>query len=83
MMARRVWRQRPQSAPAPHAVATCLDVTAPFATASATISVVAPLHRHTNMITPPLLTRSLAFTMEIFRYRSNSDSNVPFTLRST
>ncbi|GFG51095.1 hypothetical protein MAGR_25360 [Mycolicibacterium agri] len=48
MMARSVWRQRPQSAPAPHAAATCLEVTAPVATTSATISLVAPVQRQTN-----------------------------------
>jgi hypothetical protein len=36
MIARTVWRQRPQSEPAPQAAATCLDVHAPLATASAT-----------------------------------------------
>jgi len=36
-------------ATAPHAAAICFDVEAPFATASATSSVVAPVHRHTNI----------------------------------
>lgn len=42
-------RQRPQSAPAPHACATSLVVDAPAATASATVWLVTPLHRHTNI----------------------------------
>src|SRR5260370_21830706 len=58
MMARRVWRQRPQSAPAPHAAATCLDAKAPLATTSPTISLVAPVHRHTHIPLPPLVTPS-------------------------
>lgn len=49
MMARTVRRQRPQSAPAPQAAATCFVVAAPAATASATIWLVMPLHRHTNI----------------------------------
>jgi hypothetical protein len=49
MIARTVTRQRPQSVPAPQAAATCLVVTAPAATASATVWLVTPLHRHTNI----------------------------------
>jgi hypothetical protein len=37
MIARSVRRQRPQSAPAPHAAATSFDVDAPCATASDTV----------------------------------------------
>lgn len=44
-----VRRQRPQSAPAPHDLATSLVVDAPAATASATDWLVTPLHRHTNI----------------------------------
>ncbi len=47
-MAWTVRRQRPQSAPAPHAWATSLVVDAPHATASVTVWLVTPLHRHTN-----------------------------------
>ncbi|BCO34506.1 hypothetical protein JMUB5695_01065 [Mycobacterium heckeshornense] len=49
MIARTVCRQRPHSEPAPHASATFFVVTAPFATASATVWLVTPLHRHTYM----------------------------------
>ncbi len=52
MIARTVRLQRPQSDPAPHAIATSLHVDAPRATASATAWLVAPVHRHTN--TPSL-----------------------------
>ncbi len=44
-----VRRQRPQSAPAPHAEATSFVVAAPAATASFTVWLVTPLHRHTNI----------------------------------
>jgi hypothetical protein len=44
-----VRRQRPQSAPAPHARATSFVVDAPAATASATVWLVTPVHRHTNI----------------------------------
>jgi len=37
MSARSVRLQRPQSAPAPHAAATCFEVQAPRATASDTV----------------------------------------------
>lgn len=47
-MACTVRRQRPQSAPAPHARATSLVVDAPHCTASVTVWLVTPLHRHTN-----------------------------------
>jgi hypothetical protein len=46
-IARKVRRQRPQSAPAPHASATSFVVDAPRETASATIWLVTPLHKHT------------------------------------
>jgi hypothetical protein len=49
MMARSVRRHRPQSEPAPHAVATCWDVRAPFWTAFLTAWFVTPRHRHTNI----------------------------------
>lgn len=52
MIARTVRLHRPQSDPAPQAIATSLHVEAPHATASATAWLVAPVHRHTN--TPPL-----------------------------
>jgi hypothetical protein len=52
MIARTVRLQRPQSDPAPHAMATSLHVDAPHATASATAWLVAPVHRHTNTPTP-------------------------------
>ena len=55
MIALTVRRQRPQSAPAPHASATCLEVHAPPATTSATTCLVAPVHRHTNISALPLL----------------------------
>ena len=44
-----VRRQRPHSAPAPQAWATSFVVDAPAATASATVWLVTPLHRHTNI----------------------------------
>lgn len=47
MIALTVRRQRPQSDPAPHALATSLQVDAPRDTASATSWLVAPVHRHT------------------------------------
>src|SRR5262245_56448182 len=53
MIARRVRRHRPQSPPAPHAAATSLDVAAPCATASDTVWLVAPTHRHTYISAPP------------------------------
>jgi hypothetical protein len=49
MMARSVRRHRPQSEPAPHAVATCWDVRAPFWTAFLTAWLVTARHRHTNI----------------------------------
>lgn len=49
MIARTVRRQRPQSAPAPHASAICLDVEAPEATRSETTWLVTPVHRQTNI----------------------------------
>ena len=49
MMDRTVRRQRPQSAPAPHAWATSFVVDAPAATASPTMWLVIPLHRHTHI----------------------------------
>src|SRR6185503_21109614 len=55
MIALTVRRQRPQSAPAPHASATSLEVHAPPATTSATTCLVAPVHRHTNISALPLL----------------------------
>src|SRR6185369_1543288 len=55
MIALTVRRQRPQSAPAPHASATSLEVLAPPATTSATTCLVAPVHRHTNISALPLL----------------------------
>src|SRR6476659_9091760 len=57
MIALTVRRQRPQSAPAPHASATSLEVLAPPATTSATTCLVAPVHRHTNISALPLLRR--------------------------
>src|ERR1700744_39985 len=48
MIARTVRRQRPQSAPAPHAWATSLVVDAPAAMTSDTVALVIPLHRHTT-----------------------------------
>lgn len=53
MIARSVCRQRPQSAPAPHAAATSLDVDAPRAMQSDTVWLVAPVHRQTYISTPP------------------------------
>lgn len=47
MMACTDLRQRPQSRPAPHAAATCLEVPAPAATASFTVWLVAPVQRQT------------------------------------
>ncbi len=47
-----VRRQRPQSAPAPQALATSLDVAAPASTASHTVWLVTPLHRQTNIQRP-------------------------------
>lgn len=55
MIARTVCRQRPQSVPAPHAWATCFDVQAPLATASATHWLVAPVQRQTNIYAASLL----------------------------
>ena len=52
MIARNVRRQRPQSPPAPHASAICLEVQAPFATTSSTTWLVAPVHRQTNIRAP-------------------------------
>ncbi len=49
MSRRKVRRQRPQSAPAPHDAAIWLVVVAPLAMASATAWLVMPLHRQTNM----------------------------------
>src|SRR5262249_13778755 len=49
MMLRTVGRHRPQSEPAPHMVATCLDVDAPLSTAVITSRLVTPKHRHTNI----------------------------------
>jgi MYXO-CTERM domain-containing protein len=59
MIALTVRRQRPQSAPAPHASATSLEVHAPPATTSATTCLVAPVHRHTNIsaFIPPAAAR--------------------------
>jgi hypothetical protein len=59
MIARTVRLQRPQSEPAPHALATSLHVLAPHATASATMWLVAPVQRHTNMA----LANRLAYPM--------------------
>ena len=53
MIARTVRRQRPQSRPAPHFVATSLDVDAPLATTSETVWLVTPSHRHTYISDPP------------------------------
>lgn len=53
MMDRTVARQRPQSEPAPHNVATCLDEHAPFWTAVTTSWLVTPWHRQTNMAPAP------------------------------
>jgi hypothetical protein len=53
MMARTVRRQRPQSKPAPHASAICLDVDAPEATKSVTAWLVTPVHKHTNISRSP------------------------------
>src|ERR1700734_1788870 len=52
MMARTVRRQRPQSRPAPHLAATSLEVEAPQATASDTVWLVTPSHRHTYISEP-------------------------------
>ena len=52
MIARSVRLQRPQSVPAPHAAATSLDVDAPRATASDTVWLVAPTHKHTYISAP-------------------------------
>ena len=52
MMARSVRRHRPQSRPAPHAAATSLEVEAPPATASDTVWLVTPSHRHTYISEP-------------------------------
>jgi len=49
MIARTVRGQRLQSALAPHASATSFVVDVPCETASATIWLVTPLHRHTNI----------------------------------
>jgi len=57
IIARTVRRHRPQSDPAPHALATSLQVDAPRATASATTWLVAPVHRHTyigELVTAPV-----------------------------
>src|SRR6476661_3622818 len=55
MIARRVRRHRPQSPPAPHASAICLDVLAPLATTSLTTWLVTPMHRQTNIGASALL----------------------------
>jgi hypothetical protein len=52
MIDRSVCRQRPHSAPAPHAAATSLEVDAPRATQSDTVWLVAPTHRHTYISEP-------------------------------
>ncbi len=52
MMALRFRQHRPQSVPAPHALATCLAVLAPPATASMTALEVVPVHRHTYIDDP-------------------------------
>lgn len=53
MIARSVRRQRPQSPPAPHTAATSLEVDAPRATASHTVWLVTPTHKHTYISKPP------------------------------
>ena len=53
MIALTVRRHRPQSRPAPHLAATSLDVDAPSATASETVWLVTPSHRHTYISGPP------------------------------
>ena len=55
MIARTVRRHRPQSLPAPHAAATCLEVEAPLETHSFTVWLVTPVQRQTNMTTQFLL----------------------------
>ncbi len=52
MIARTARLHRPQSDPAPQAIATSLHVDAPHATASATAWLVAPVHIHTNTLPP-------------------------------
>jgi len=52
MIDRTVRRHRPQSEPAPHAAATCFDVQAPLATASAMQWLVAPVHKQTYIRVP-------------------------------
>jgi hypothetical protein len=52
MIARTVCLQRPQSDPAPHALATSLHVDAPRDTASVTSWLVAPVHRQTYIHRP-------------------------------
>ena len=47
MIDRTVCLHRPQSVPAPHAMATSFEVHAPLATASVTWWLVAPVHRQT------------------------------------
>jgi hypothetical protein len=48
-IARNVRRHRPHSVPAPHALAMSFVVQAPFEMTSATVWLVVPLHKHTNI----------------------------------
>jgi hypothetical protein len=47
MIARTVRQQRLHSEPAPQMSATSFELAAPFATASATVWLVTPAHKHT------------------------------------
>ena len=64
MIARTVRRQRPHSDPAPHILATCLVVVAPFSTALQTCWLVTPTHRHTNIAVPGQSVGSMVITCD-------------------